>query len=158
MEKVCRFESYRPIWAVHTNPSADQYADRSLPGNTFNLAPYRTIRGCFRPVTTRNRSVTIDFDRRQPTGWYQPGYGLAIARLTAAREEEARKKKEKEGEEEEEPRIAPPSNGKTASRLLLRRILHQRSKTSTAGEPRDDTADEENLARRRLLRRGLLLV
>ncbi|RWW59888.1 hypothetical protein BHE74_00033153 [Ensete ventricosum] len=122
-----------------------------------NLAPYRTIRGCFRPVTTRNKSVTIDFDRRQPTGWYQPGYGLAIARLTAAREEEARKKKEKEGEEEEEPRIAPPSNGKTASRLLLRRILRQRSKTSTAGEPRDDTADEENLARRRLLRSGLLL-
>ncbi|RWV98601.1 hypothetical protein GW17_00038537 [Ensete ventricosum] len=30
--------------------------------------------------------------------------------------------------------------------------------TSTAGEPRDDVADEENLARRRLLCRGLLLV
>ncbi|RWW09246.1 hypothetical protein GW17_00027271 [Ensete ventricosum] len=53
-------------------------------------------------------------------------------------------KQEKEGE----PRIVSHSNDKAVARL---------SKTSAAGEPRDGAADE-NLVRRRLLRRGLLLV
>ncbi|RWW22997.1 hypothetical protein GW17_00012770 [Ensete ventricosum] len=34
-------------------------ADRPLPGGTIN-------RGCFRPITARNTSVTVDFDRRCP--------------------------------------------------------------------------------------------
>ncbi|RZR93365.1 hypothetical protein BHM03_00021855 [Ensete ventricosum] len=42
-----------------------------------------------------------------------------------------------------------PSNGEVAARL---------SKTSAAGEPWDGATDEENLVRRRLLGRGLLIV
>ncbi|RWW67066.1 hypothetical protein BHE74_00025516 [Ensete ventricosum] len=51
-----------------------------------------------------------------------------------------RKKQEKEGE----PRMVLPSNGEAVARL---------SETSTAGEPRDGTVDE-NLTRWRLLCRG----
>ncbi|RZS07806.1 hypothetical protein BHM03_00038746 [Ensete ventricosum] len=60
--KVCRFASYRP---VHTGPLADRYVDRPLPGDTLDVAPYQTIRGCFRHVIARNRSVTVNFDRHR---------------------------------------------------------------------------------------------
>ncbi|RRT60004.1 hypothetical protein B296_00022702 [Ensete ventricosum] len=43
-------------WAVHTGLPTDRYADSPLSGGTADW-------GCFRPVTTRNRLVTIDFDR-----------------------------------------------------------------------------------------------
>ncbi|RRT74364.1 hypothetical protein B296_00020525 [Ensete ventricosum] len=40
--------------------------DRSLPGDTLDAALYRAIWGCFRPITARNRSIMVDFDRRCP--------------------------------------------------------------------------------------------
>ncbi|RZR71636.1 hypothetical protein BHM03_00006203 [Ensete ventricosum] len=41
-----------------TGSVADRYADRPLPGSTIDW-------GSFRPVTTRNRPVMVDFNRRQ---------------------------------------------------------------------------------------------
>ncbi|RWW07450.1 hypothetical protein BHE74_00013450 [Ensete ventricosum] len=58
----------------------DQYTDCPLPGGTLDLAPYRTIRGCFCLVVAQNKSVTINFDRRR----LLPG-GIS---LVAAREKE----------------------------------------------------------------------
>ena len=43
---------------VRTGPLADQYTDSLLPGSIVDL-------GCFRPVTTRNRTMTVDFDHRR---------------------------------------------------------------------------------------------
>ncbi|RRT70367.1 hypothetical protein BHE74_00003730 [Ensete ventricosum] len=48
------------------------------------------IRGCFRPVTARNRSETIDFDRRHPLS--------DSINLATAREEETTREKEEERE------------------------------------------------------------
>ncbi|RWW34020.1 hypothetical protein GW17_00001235 [Ensete ventricosum] len=62
--------------AVHTGSPADHYANRLLSGGTADL-------GCFIPVTTRNRLVTIDFDR-----WRPISDGISRGR-----------KKEEEGEE-----------------------------------------------------------
>ncbi|RZR83753.1 hypothetical protein BHM03_00010449 [Ensete ventricosum] len=36
-----------------------------LLSGTVDLASYRTIWGCFRPVTTQNKSVMVGFDRRR---------------------------------------------------------------------------------------------
>ncbi|RWV85662.1 hypothetical protein GW17_00052530 [Ensete ventricosum] len=47
------------IWAICTGPPADQYADHSLLGDTTDW-------GCFRPITTRNRPIMVDFDRYRP--------------------------------------------------------------------------------------------
>ncbi|RWW87750.1 hypothetical protein BHE74_00003401 [Ensete ventricosum] len=47
--KVCNFDLYRPVWAVHTCPSGYRYADRLLPGGS-----------------AKNRPSTVDFDRRRP--------------------------------------------------------------------------------------------
>ncbi|RRT75452.1 hypothetical protein B296_00031212, partial [Ensete ventricosum] len=49
------------VWwhSCHRRRGCDQYIGHPLPGGTANWSN-------FRPVTTRNRSVTIDFDRRQP--------------------------------------------------------------------------------------------
>ncbi|RWW54235.1 hypothetical protein BHE74_00039195 [Ensete ventricosum] len=58
-DKVGDFELYRPVRAVHISPLADQYANGLLPGGTTDW-------GCFRPVTTRNQPVMVDFDRRRP--------------------------------------------------------------------------------------------
>ncbi|RRT42191.1 hypothetical protein B296_00044252 [Ensete ventricosum] len=60
------------------------------------------------------------------------------------REEEAR-----ERERRGEPQTVPPTNDDTAARL---------SETSVAREPRDSVVDEENLTKRRLFPRGLLIV
>ncbi|RWW06494.1 hypothetical protein GW17_00030174 [Ensete ventricosum] len=65
--------------AVCIGPPVDWYADRR-----YWAIPL--IRGCFRPVATRNRSVTVSFDRRRPI----PG-GINRGR-----------EKEEEGEEGEE--------------------------------------------------------
>ncbi|RWW12316.1 hypothetical protein GW17_00024029 [Ensete ventricosum] len=109
--KVCGFESYRSVGTAHIGPPTDRYTDRPLPGDTLDLAPYRTIRGCFRHVTARNKSVTFDFNHHCSL----PG-GVSLATTR----EEAKKKKEKEGEEEGEPRTMPPSNSEAAARLLSR--------------------------------------
>ncbi|RWV77064.1 hypothetical protein GW17_00062164 [Ensete ventricosum] len=72
-----------------------------------------------------------------PTTWrFQPGYGWL---------QRGKKKQEKEGE----PRIVSPFNNEVAARLL---------ETPVVGEPRDDTVDEENLVRWRLLHRGFLII
>ncbi|RRT52121.1 hypothetical protein B296_00044977 [Ensete ventricosum] len=52
---VCNTDGYHPYRAVHTSPLADRNADHPLLGSTADW-------GCFRLVTTRNRSVTVDFD------------------------------------------------------------------------------------------------
>ncbi|RZR82731.1 hypothetical protein BHM03_00009220 [Ensete ventricosum] len=52
------FESYHPVWVVHTGLPVDRYMDCPLLGGTIDFW------GCFRPVTTRNRSVMVDFNRR----------------------------------------------------------------------------------------------
>ncbi|RRT77434.1 hypothetical protein B296_00011207 [Ensete ventricosum] len=58
-------ESYCLYRAVHIGLPEDQYTDCPLPGDTLDLAPYRTIRGCFCLVVAQNKSVTINFDRRR---------------------------------------------------------------------------------------------
>ncbi|RZS02863.1 hypothetical protein BHM03_00032969 [Ensete ventricosum] len=98
-----------------------------VPGSTVDW-------GCFYPIATRNRLVTIDFDRRAVS----TGYGKKEG-------EEARKKKAKKGEKEGESQTAPPSNGEAAARLLFHRVLRRRPETSVVKEPQDDSADEENL-------------
>ncbi|RRT45314.1 hypothetical protein B296_00044900 [Ensete ventricosum] len=57
--KVCNIDGYRPYRAVRAGSPVDWNADCPLPGGTVNW-------GCFRPATTRNRLVTVDFDRRRP--------------------------------------------------------------------------------------------
>ncbi|RWW39455.1 hypothetical protein BHE74_00055213 [Ensete ventricosum] len=54
---VCNTDGYHLYGAVCTGLPVDRNADRSLPGGTVDW-------GCFRPVTTRNRPITLDFDRR----------------------------------------------------------------------------------------------
>ncbi|RRT43858.1 hypothetical protein B296_00042687 [Ensete ventricosum] len=56
---VCNTDGYHLYGAVCTGLPVDRNADRSLPGGTVDW-------GCFRPVTTRNRPITLDFDRRLP--------------------------------------------------------------------------------------------
>lgn len=56
--KVFNFKWYWLYRVVRTGPSADRYVDRPLPGSTIDW-------GCFHPITTRNQSVTVDFDRRR---------------------------------------------------------------------------------------------
>ncbi|RWW00191.1 hypothetical protein GW17_00036861 [Ensete ventricosum] len=43
--KVCNFDLYRPIWAVHTGPPGYQYADHSLPDSTAKIDRRRSIEG-----------------------------------------------------------------------------------------------------------------
>ncbi|RZR89669.1 hypothetical protein BHM03_00017426 [Ensete ventricosum] len=69
-------------------PPAYRYVDRPLPGDTLDLASYRMIRGCFRPVTARNRLVMVDFNRRRPLS--------GDISLATAREEETRRKRKRE--------------------------------------------------------------
>ncbi|RZR80238.1 hypothetical protein BHM03_00006208 [Ensete ventricosum] len=71
--KDCKIELY-----CHIDPLADRYTNCPLPGSTCGLALYRTIEGCFCLVTTRNKLVTVGFDRRRPL----PGeISLAVAWL-----------------------------------------------------------------------------
>ncbi|RWW26216.1 hypothetical protein BHE74_00008394 [Ensete ventricosum] len=51
---------------VRTGPPANRYANRPLSGGTADW-------GCFHPITTRNRLVTVDFDRRQPLSGEEGG-------------------------------------------------------------------------------------
>ncbi|RWW70943.1 hypothetical protein BHE74_00021345, partial [Ensete ventricosum] len=83
--KVRHFESYCLVWAVCTGPPADRFMDHPLLGGTID-------RGCFRPVTTRNRMVTVDFDHR----WSISG-SISLGR----------KKKEKKRENLEIRRYSP---------------------------------------------------
>ncbi|RRT61377.1 hypothetical protein B296_00023208 [Ensete ventricosum] len=129
LTRVCRFASYRIVWVVRTGPSVDRYMDRLLSDDPLDVAPYRIIRGCSRLVTTRNRSVTVDFDRRR-----LPSGNISLA--TARKREKKREKKQ----------------GRR------KRKRKKKRETYAAREPRDSAADEENLARWQLLRRGLLLV
>ncbi|RZS17779.1 hypothetical protein BHM03_00049968 [Ensete ventricosum] len=80
-------------------------------------------------ITGRYRSIsTVAAHYRAVSAWLRRG-----------------KKHEKEGE----PQTVLPFNSEVVARL---------SETSAGGEPQDGTTDEENLTRRRLLRRSLLLV
>ncbi|RZS02826.1 hypothetical protein BHM03_00032912, partial [Ensete ventricosum] len=81
-------------------------------------------------------------------------YHVVLAVAWLRRERGRRSKKE---EIEGEPRTTPLSNGEAVVRLL-HRVFRRRPEMSVAGESRDDPTNEENLARRRLLRHGLLLV
>ncbi|RWW11631.1 hypothetical protein GW17_00024738 [Ensete ventricosum] len=100
------------VWALCIGLSADRYADRSLLGGIVD-------RRYFRPITIRNRPVTVDFDRCRPL----PG-GISLA---AVRE------KEKEREEEGEPRV--PIRRRAPSMILIRR--HPPSSNATdEGKPR----------------------
>ncbi|RRT75491.1 hypothetical protein B296_00031170 [Ensete ventricosum] len=56
LPKVNVFESgqYVPVRLL----SADRYVNCPLPSSTTDW-------GCFHPVTTRNRAVTVNFDRRR---------------------------------------------------------------------------------------------
>ncbi|RZS25451.1 hypothetical protein BHM03_00058656, partial [Ensete ventricosum] len=76
---------------VHTGPLVDRNVDHPLPGGTANW-------GCFRLITTQNRLVKVDFDRR----WSLSG-GNGRFRLSAADFGRYQpREKEEEGEEEEE--------------------------------------------------------
>ncbi|RZR76570.1 hypothetical protein BHM03_00001426 [Ensete ventricosum] len=81
ISKVCNTEWYRPYLAVHTGLPVDWYADCPLPGSIVDW-------GYFRPVTTQNWLVTVNFDCCRPS----PG-GISLA---------AKREKEEEGEEEKE--------------------------------------------------------
>ncbi|RZR80875.1 hypothetical protein BHM03_00006980 [Ensete ventricosum] len=89
--------------------------DNFVQGNTIDW-------GCFRPVTARNRSVTVDFDclHPLPSGI---GYG--------EKEGEARKK-------EGQPQTVSPFNDEATTRLLRRRL-----ETSITEELWDDAVDEK---------------
>ncbi|RWW07474.1 hypothetical protein GW17_00029147 [Ensete ventricosum] len=62
--KVSDFESYCPVWAVHTGLPVDQYVDRPLSGGTTDW-------GCFCPITIRNRlkkeNKNLESDCSSPT-------------------------------------------------------------------------------------------
>ncbi|RRT51524.1 hypothetical protein B296_00051071 [Ensete ventricosum] len=90
---------------VHTDPLADRYVDRSLPSGTINW-------GCFRPVTTRNRSITIDFDHRRLLSGGNNRFRPSAADISRGRE------KEEEGEEEEEKKR---ENLESSATLPIRR-------------------------------------
>ncbi|RWW35142.1 hypothetical protein GW17_00000062 [Ensete ventricosum] len=93
-------------------------------------SPISNNKGLFLPRTARNWSVTVDFDRCHPL---PSGISLVAAWL---RQERGRRKKQ----------------GRK------KRKREKKRETSVAGEPRDGVTDEENLMRRQLLRRCLLLV
>ncbi|RWV80037.1 hypothetical protein GW17_00058744 [Ensete ventricosum] len=48
-----------PVRAVHTGPPVDRYAYRPLSGGIADWS-------CFRPIITRNRPLSVDFDHRRP--------------------------------------------------------------------------------------------
>ncbi|RWW11350.1 hypothetical protein BHE74_00017447 [Ensete ventricosum] len=134
----------------------DQYKDHPLSDNTVDIAPYRTILGCFRPVTTRNKSLMVDFNRRCPL---LSGISLAAVRKEAAREkEEERERGRIRGRTSTRPDSASPSlddpdlvdNGEVAVQLRLRRVLCRMPEMFAAVDV-FNTADEEKPQQHRLL-------
>ncbi|RWW19690.1 hypothetical protein GW17_00016236 [Ensete ventricosum] len=81
-------------WYVSVRP-VDRYANRLLLGGTID-------RGCFRPVTTENLPITVDFDHQWPISC-----GISRGR-------------EKEEEGEEKPGVASSLALSVAHRLPVR--------------------------------------
>ncbi|RRT70853.1 hypothetical protein B296_00019856 [Ensete ventricosum] len=79
---------------------------------TLDVASYRTIQGCFHPVTTRNWSVMVDLDCHHPLP-----RGISLAEQEG---EEARKKKEKEGEQRETSVVGEPRDSVADEENLMR--------------------------------------
>ncbi|RWW20393.1 hypothetical protein GW17_00015501 [Ensete ventricosum] len=77
----------------------DRYVDRTLPGDTLDIAPYRTIWGCFRLVTARNRLVTVDFDHRCSLLG-----GISLATARKREKKQGRRKRKRETFAAREPR------------------------------------------------------
>ncbi|RZR99163.1 hypothetical protein BHM03_00028663 [Ensete ventricosum] len=75
--KVCNFDLYRPVWAVHTGPPGYRYADRPLPGGSV-----------------KNRPSAVDFGRRRPIE-------EEIDRRRSIEEEKGKKKRKRKKEKEE---------------------------------------------------------
>ncbi|RRT49495.1 hypothetical protein B296_00051190 [Ensete ventricosum] len=134
--RVFKTESYRSLRAVHSGSLIDRCVDCLLSGDIVDLSPYRTIRGCFRPLTTRNRSVIADFDHHRSLSG---GISLAAVREEATREKEEERER---GRTSTRSDLVPPSlddpdpvgNSEATARLFLRRVLRQRPETSAADE------------------------
>ncbi|RRT84140.1 hypothetical protein B296_00011470 [Ensete ventricosum] len=116
------------------NSFAERSSFRAVSGdNDQNFDHYLPVQPCIRRYKAK---TTVPSDNGQSTldPLTNHYYSVQVGKM----------KQEKEGE----PRTVSHSNDEAVARL---------SKTSAAGELRDGAADE-NLVRRRLLRRGLLLV
>ncbi|RWW31148.1 hypothetical protein GW17_00004238 [Ensete ventricosum] len=81
LHKVCNFDIYRPVWAVHTDPPSCRYADRPLPGGS-----------------TKNQLSAVDFDRRRSIE------GEIDRRRLIEREKGKKKKKRKKKKTKEKRR------------------------------------------------------
>ncbi|RZS24268.1 hypothetical protein BHM03_00057325 [Ensete ventricosum] len=101
MTKVCNTDGYCSYRVVRTGLPVDRYADCPLPGDTADW-------GCFYPVTTQNRPVTIDFNhRRQLSGdnsRFRPSSAVVRRYQPKEKKEEGEEEEvEEEGEERGEP-------------------------------------------------------
>ncbi|RZS22052.1 hypothetical protein BHM03_00054776, partial [Ensete ventricosum] len=79
--KVCNFDLYRSVWAVHIGPSGYRYTGRPLPGGSV-----------------KNRPSAVDFDHRRPIL-------KEIDRRRSIEEEKGKKKRKRKKKRREEERI-----------------------------------------------------
>ncbi|RWW41965.1 hypothetical protein BHE74_00052517 [Ensete ventricosum] len=82
--KVCNFDIYRPVRAVHTGSPGCRYTDRPLPSDT-----------------AKNRPSKIDFGRRRPIEGESDCW-RSISTIDGRLREKSGRLREKRGEEEEE--------------------------------------------------------
>ncbi|RZR80786.1 hypothetical protein BHM03_00006874 [Ensete ventricosum] len=76
LPKVCNFDLYRPVWAIHTGPPGYRYVDRPLPGDSV-----------------KNQPSAINFGRRRPIE-------REIDRRRSIEEEKGKKKRKRKKKEE----------------------------------------------------------
>ncbi|RZR94646.1 hypothetical protein BHM03_00023398 [Ensete ventricosum] len=109
-------DGYHPYRAVHTGLPADRNVDRLLLGRTIDW-------GCFHHVTTRNRPVMVDFDRR----WLLSGDNGRFRPSVADFGQYQPREKEEEGEEKGEPGVDIALPVPSPARSIAReRFLHSR--------------------------------
>ncbi|RWW55701.1 hypothetical protein BHE74_00037667, partial [Ensete ventricosum] len=112
LTRVCNFDLYCPVRAVHTGPPSYRYADRLLPGGTAKNRPSTVDFG-------RRRSIEKAIDRRR-----------SIEEEKEKEEEEEKKKKEEEKKEYRAVLARTPSLPAGRSRAVAAFRLRTRGERS----------------------------
>ncbi|RWW34718.1 hypothetical protein GW17_00000507 [Ensete ventricosum] len=86
-----------------------------LKGTSRKVRKSNCPKGCFHPVTVRNRSVTVDFDRRH---LLPSGISLAVARK---REKKQGRRKRKREKKRETSTVGEPQDSSVDEENLARR-------------------------------------
>ncbi|RWW30044.1 hypothetical protein GW17_00005392, partial [Ensete ventricosum] len=124
--KVCNFDLYRPVRAVHTGPPGYRYADRSLPDGFV-----------------KNRPSTVDFGRRRPIK-------EEIDHRQSIEEEKGKKKrkrkKKKEGKKEYLARLSSPPASRLRAVVACSRSFSRARRRSVSPRGETDRGDVQLFA------------